>query len=189
MKSWAWGVLATGAILSVSTLAWSESWEEEHYEHADKMTQSQSWKPASTAMKDYKKECAACHMLYPANLLPSRSWKHLMSSLENHFGENAELDREDRVSITHYLMNHSSDESRTYFGNRINRSIPENRAPMRISQTGYFLRKHDEIPQRFVRNNPKVGSFSNCIACHSGAEHGSFDEDDVVIPGVGRWED
>jgi len=188
MKRWNISLLIGGIMLSASTLAWSEGWEHESHEHASRIQQSQA-AMHPTARKDYRNECASCHMLYPANLLPTRSWKHIMSSLEHHFGENAELDQEDTQRITSYLVQHSSDEDRNYFGNRINRSIPKNRATMRISQTRYFLRKHDEIPQRFVSGNKKVGSFSNCIACHHGAEHGSFDEDDVIIPGMRRWED
>jgi hypothetical protein len=64
-----------------------------------------------------------------------------------------------------------------------------NQDPPRITQTRYFLRKHDEVPMRLVSGNPKIGSFSNCQACHVGAARGDFDEDDVRIPGVGRWED
>jgi hypothetical protein len=64
-----------------------------------------------------------------------------------------------------------------------------NQDPPRITQTRYFLRKHDEVPMRLVSGNPEIGSFSNCQACHVGAAKGSFDEDDVRIPGVGRWED
>ncbi len=53
----------------------------------------------------------------------------------------------------------------------------------------YFRREHDEIPPRLVRNNEEVGSFSNCQACHRNAETGIYNEHQVVIPGVGRWDD
>lgn len=32
-------------------------------------------------------------------------------------------------------------------------------------------------------------SFSNCNACHQGAEAGVYNEHRVRIPGVGRWDD
>ena len=38
------------------------------------------------------KECAACHMAFPPQMLPARSWEALMGDLANHFGENAQLD-------------------------------------------------------------------------------------------------
>jgi hypothetical protein len=40
-----------------------------------------------------------------------------------------------------------------------------------------------------VEDNPQVGSFSNCTACHERAEAGSYDEDEVRIAGYGHWED
>jgi len=191
MKTWKWRMLMGAVLVSASTLAatlaWSEGAEEEHREHASEATQSQALMHASGAMKDYKHECSACHMLYPASLLPARSWKHVMSQLDHHFGENAELSPDSRMEITKYLMKHAGDQGRNYFGRRINRSIPKNSAPMRITETGYFLRTHREVPSRDVGPNPKVRSFSNCIACHHGAERDSFDEDEVVIPGVRRF--
>jgi hypothetical protein len=48
---------------------------------------------------------------------------------------------------------------------------------------------HDEIPKRFVIDNSKVGSFSQCNLCHSNTANGSFNEDEVSIPGVGYWHD
>lgn len=49
------------------------------------------------------KECSSCHMLYPAGLLPSRSWTALMAGLKDHFGDNAELDAETAKRVTDYL--------------------------------------------------------------------------------------
>ena len=61
--------------------------------------------------------------------------------------------------------------------------------PPRITETLYFRRKHDAVPPRLVRDNPGVQSFSRCETCHSGADQGRFNEDNVRIPGVGRWDD
>lgn len=52
----------------------------------------------------YTSECGACHIAYPAGFLPERSWKNIMGSLDNHFGENAELDTDTRTIITGYLV-------------------------------------------------------------------------------------
>ena len=41
--------------------------------------------------------------------------------------------------------------------------------------------EHDEIPAQ-VFKRASIGSAANCIACHSGAEQGYFDEDSVRIP-------
>jgi hypothetical protein len=39
----------------------------------------------------YKKECAACHMAFPPNALPAKSWKTMMENLQGHFGEDASM--------------------------------------------------------------------------------------------------
>ena len=40
----------------------------------------------------YEEECGSCHMAYPPGLLPGVSWQRLMAELDNHFGDNAEID-------------------------------------------------------------------------------------------------
>ncbi|MDX8387680.1 MAG: diheme cytochrome c [Ghiorsea sp.] len=139
----------------------------------------------------YRANCAECHFAYQPGLLPKRSWQALMmpKALENHFGDNAELDEPERQKILTYLTNHAADDSGYKRSRKMMRSIAENETPLRITEVSYFKRKHDEIPLRYVTGNPKVKSWANCAACHTTAEKGSFDDDDVRIPGVGRWED
>ena len=109
-----------------------------------------------------------------------------MNGLEDHFGENAELDDETRQSIESYLISSVSAGKGKY--RKMLRNLG-NKTPLRITQLPYFIHEHDEIPSRFIQRNDKVVSLSQCNACHNGAEKGWFDEDDVVIPGVGRWDD
>ena len=132
----------------------------------------------------YAEECGSCHMAYPTTLLPGRSWSKIMAGLEDHFGENAELDVQTRQKIDDYLVLKSSRVSyRKLFRNL------GDAAPLRITELPYFVQEHNEIPARFVTGNEQVKSLSRCNACHSDAERGRFDEDDVVIPGIGRWDD
>ncbi len=56
-------------------------------------------------------ECSACHMAYPAALLPARSWTALMADLPNHFGEDASLDEASRGQIESYLVANAADSS------------------------------------------------------------------------------
>ena len=136
----------------------------------------------------YLEECGACHLAYPPGMLPAASWQRMMSGLEDHFGENAELDAETARQITAYLTDHAADRSSTGRAPNVARSLGAE-APLRFTETRYFLGKHDEIPRRLVVNNPEVGSFSRCEVCHTGAERGNYDEHQVRIPGLGRWED
>ena len=132
----------------------------------------------------YVKECGGCHMAYPAMLLPEQSWRKIMAGLEDHFGENAELDGTTRTEIEKYLVRES--DRQTY--RKMFRNLG-NATPLRITELPYFVNKHDEIPARMVAGNEKVKSLSQCNVCHRDAERGRFDEDNIVIPGFGRWDD
>jgi cytochrome c5 len=137
----------------------------------------------------YQKECGACHLAYPPDLLPARSWEKLMNGLSGHFGDNAELAPEDQRALTDYLVNNAADRSGQKRAAKIARSLKSDEAPLRISEVPYIVRKHHEIPSRMIQDNPKVKHLSRCNACHSGAEAGSFNEHDVTIPGYGVWDD
>ena len=137
----------------------------------------------------YSKECGACHFAYQPGLLPARSWKKIMASLDKHFGENAELPKEDNLALTQYLVENAADRSKYRRSIKMNRSIRSGDTPLRITEVPYFVREHRELGSRYVKNNPKVKSLSNCQACHTQIAKGSFSEREIRIPGYGRWED
>lgn len=128
----------------------------------------------------YQNECGGCHLAYPAWLLPATAWDRIMGTLTDHFGDDAGLDPAMAADISAYLKANATDRRD---------STPIDQGLPRITQTRYFIGQHDEVPAKLAHGNPKVGSFSNCQACHGRAAQGSFDEDEVRIPGVGRWED
>lgn len=132
----------------------------------------------------YQEECGACHLAYPAKFLPEKSWHKILENLEDHFGENAELDKESTQILYAYLAKYGMKKG---FFNRLLRNFPKGE-PTRITELPYFVRKHDEIPEKWVKNNPEIRSFSQCDRCHQGTERGHFDEDDVHIPGGRDWD-
>ncbi len=135
-------------------------------------------------------ECGACHIAYPAQLLPKAAWQEILSNLDNHFGEDASLDDATRDELAIFLSKHASDSENAGKFKKFTRGIDLQNPPIQITELKYFERKHDEINhQRMVINNPDVGSFSQCQACHEKAEQGIFDEDTVNIPNFGRWDD
>ena len=178
-------VIFTLAFVSLPVV-WSDSdfrWGElDEYKH-------RSSGVAAATDPVYQEECGSCHMAYSPGLLPSSSWMKLMSGLENHFGDNAELDAETQKSVTTFLLSNSAERSDFRRSQKFSRSIENDNAPIRISETPYFRHEHDEIPERMVTGNPEVKSFSHCNACHSKAEQGLFNEHDVRIPGFGKWDD
>ncbi len=137
----------------------------------------------------YIDECASCHMAYPAGLLPKRSWEKMMNSLDDHFGDNAELEADVQAEISQYLVNNSADNSDYRRSRKIMRTLSANETPLRITKTPYIRREHNEIPVTMITNNSEVGSLSNCTACHRNADKGSFRERDISIPGFPGWDD
>ncbi|PJA32399.1 MAG: diacylglycerol kinase [Zetaproteobacteria bacterium CG_4_9_14_3_um_filter_53_7] len=187
-KTTFWGtILLAGCLtLSISSLAWGDSRSDDGGSYG-------LWSQKGTALpvmnKAYQNECAACHFAYPASFLPARSWVKIMGTLENHFGENAELDAAGRQEIEQYLTAQAGDQAPGRFSRSFMRSIDSADTPLRISETAYFRREHREVPAGLVTGNAKVRSFANCASCHTGADKGSFNEHEIVVPGHGRWED
>ena len=130
----------------------------------------------------YKEECGACHFAYQPELLPSGSWQKILARLDDHFGGEVDLDVESKKIIAGYLKANSAEYSSAKRAVKIVRSLKA-QTPMRITDVPYIRHKHedDDIPaDAFTRKS--VGSMSNCIACHTNAEDGIYDDDDIVIP-------
>ena len=119
-----------------------------------------------------KTECSACHMAFPPGFLPQRSWEALMGNLKDHFGEDASLSPEDAAAIKDYLMANAADASGKARG--FARGIPADQTPLRITELPRFLGEHGRFSAATLK---KVGSLSNCVACHQGAEKGYFEDD------------
>lgn len=179
-----WGVgfvmLASALTLTLFGMSQSQvaSVNESHDEHEH--SKHREYRSDKQGRMDYQQECGGCHLAYPARMLPAVSWATMMSNLSDHFGENAELPAPQVAIIARYLVTHSAQP-----GDRVLRRSTQT-APLRITELPYFIRQHDEIPMRMVKDNPEVGGFSNCNACHQNAATGDFDEDRVSIPGYGR---
>ena len=124
----------------------------------------------------WKTECASCHTLYHPGLLPERSWRKLMGGLDKHFGDNASLDPPAQKEITDFLVKHSARA-----GSRYAKSVPAGATPLSMTETAWFKREHREV-RADVWKRTKVGSASNCVACHKGADEGGFSERGVAIP-------
>ncbi|MET0105383.1 MAG: diheme cytochrome c [Sedimenticola sp.] len=137
----------------------------------------------------YVRECGSCHFPYQPGLLSAQSWERIMSTLDEHFGENAELPEDDQSQISKYLLDNAAGSINSGLSNKIIAAQKGQSMPIRISETRYFRYEHSEIPARMAEANPQVKSFSNCDSCHWRAKQGLYDEDYVKIPGFGRWDD
>ena len=123
------------------------------------------------------KECSACHMLYPAGLLPARSWSAMIADLANHFGDNAELDAATAKRVADYLAANSADGAGV--SGKVLRGLDPALVPKRITELPWWTRKHEK-KGRFgtVELARKGAKFKgDCKACHADAERGIFDDD------------
>lgn len=117
-----------------------------------------------------KTECSACHMAFPAGMLPARSWQAITGDLANHFGEDASLDAASVTAITDWLTANAAKP-----GSRVMRGIADTETPLRITETAWWTRAHQGEVNPAWFKDPKVGSKANCVACHGkGAEQGYF---------------
>lgn len=137
----------------------------------------------------YAKECGSCHFAYQPGLLPARSWTRIMGSLDKHFGESADLAEPDNAAITEYLTTNAAEHSSTRRSQKILDSMDSSSAPLRITEVPYIQRKHREVPSSAFKKTGGVKSLSDCKACHTRAETGSYSEHEIKIPGLGNWED
>ena len=121
--------------------------------------------------KAYIAECAACHTAYAPGLLPARSWQRIMGGLDKHYGTDASLDEATVKQLSTWLQANAG----TY--KRVNEEPPQDR----LTRSAWFERKHDDIPPS-VWKHAAIKSAANCGACHTGADRGDFDDDNVRLP-------
>ena len=134
---------------------------------------------AMAVNEDFQRECGDCHEVYHPSLLPRASWTTLMAGLDDHFGEDASLEPDTAIVITAHLATYGSESWDTEAANRFRTVSPD--APIQISATPYWLRKHDDIGEATFKRKG-VGGKSHCKACHRDAESGRFDDQKIKIP-------
>jgi hypothetical protein len=145
-----------------------------------------SWKSRSSSSlgpvnnPTYKEECGACHFCYQPGLLPVGSWDRILAGLDDHFGEVIVLDAESKKIIAAYLTANSADRSSAKRAVKITRSLG-GRIPVRITDVPYIREKHHDISSNIL-NRQSIGSLANCSACHTTAQQGIYEDDNIVIP-------
>jgi len=129
----------------------------------------------SVQNQTYLKMCGACHFAYQPGLLPGESWGKMMS--EGHFGA---IDEKARGEIMAYLNTNSAESNTSEISKKILASTGATK-PTKITDVPYIRKKHNEIPPDVFKRKT-IGSRSNCIACHTKAKEGNYEDDFVKIP-------
>ena len=195
------GVLSIASISTVmSSSGWSEREGKARYEKESDSDDHEYGSFKGTWLKSradvqpvdnetYQIECGGCHFAYQPGLLPRHDWERIMDSLSEHYGDDASLDEIQTTEISGYLLENAADRASQSRARAFSSGSDASDMLPRITNTDYFRREHYKIPARLVRGNSEVGSFSNCQACHRNANAGIYNEHQVVIPGVGKWDD
>lgn len=90
------------------------------------------------------------------------------------------LDDQTSKQIMDYLRTNSAESNTSKISKKILASVGANK-PTKITDIPYIREKHDEIsPDIYKRKT--IGSRSNCIACHTKAKEGNYEDDFVKIP-------
>lgn len=190
-NSWLFILIFILFVLGVG-VAMADRDEHEHEEdegYFSRWLGSDSMQVNSVGSKQYQEECGSCHFPFQPGFLPDAAWQLVMSDLEDHFGENAELTDEDHAYILNYLIINAADSGNRSLSRKVLWSLRSAPVPMRITETAFFKHEHDEISPKMLRNSGEKIMFSNCDTCHTQALQGSYNEHEIKIPGYGRWDD
>lgn len=122
-----------------------------------------------------KEECGSCHLAFAPSMLPASSWQRMMGDLKNHFGDDATVDPKIAAKITDYLVRNAADTGGQRYGEKLQRGVSASNAPLRITELPKWTREHRKVPDWEWRHKD-VRTRANCVACHSNAEYGDYDD-------------
>lgn len=111
---------------------------------------------------------------YPPGMLPASSWSRMMKGLDQHYGTDASLDPAMVRQISVWLEAHA--QAPTSACARHLRKI--------ASPSLHGLNASTATSNPPCGKRASIGSRANCMACHTRADQGDFDDDRVRIPQV-----
>lgn len=136
--------------------------ENRHREHHDEDRQdNKNCAAMPSAPATYALNCGACHMAYPAPLLPARSWTAIMGGLSSHFGATVAVNETDEPVIRQYLAANAADTGSSRLGGQIMTGIGA-ATPERITELPYIRHAHEELGQM-------PDTLRDCASCHDNA--------------------
>lgn len=109
------------------------------------------------------KECGACHMPYPAMLLPARSWAKIIGALDKHFGEDASMPEASRQQILAFMSANAGDSASS--DSWFMRGVPNTATPVRITDMPFWRSIHGGFPGGAFKR-ADVRKKGNCLGCH-----------------------
>jgi hypothetical protein len=121
-------------------------------------------------------ECGDCHLAYPPDLLPARSWALMVDQSADHFGEDLGLEPGIRSILRAWLVANAAERDATEHAWRIHHSVPDDAAPQRITELSWWLDAHAAVPAEAF-DHPDIRTPGRCQGCHLDAASGAFQVD------------
>lgn len=129
----------------------------------------------------WRKTCGECHLAFHPTLLPARSWRVMMEQQHDHFGDDLDLDEPTVNDILTFMVDHAAETKVTEPAREIARTVAENEAPQRITETAFWKKEHRKVGKTYFEHK-NVRSKVNCGACHFDAEAGTFEDSNMRLP-------
>jgi len=104
-----------------------------------------------------------------------------MAEQQTHFGADLGFDAPTSAALLAFMTANSADQKLTEPAFKMGQSLQPGAAPLRITETPYWSRKHHEITDAQWKQ-PLVKSKANCGACHLDAEAGTFEDGAMRLP-------
>jgi cytochrome b len=163
--------VAVGAATYLRQTGWTD-------DYAALRSQAASSANASMAAA-WRGECGSCHLAYPPELLPRRSWLRMLETQQSHFGEDLGLSTKTRDALSAIVR---AEGARPHWaGSMIQASVVEGDAPQRISETRFWRERHGHLdPRRF--SVAPVSGRHDCEACHADAASAIFSPRMIHLP-------
>jgi hypothetical protein len=162
------GLRNSGMRISIALIVISVSIMVLALQRSNQVYAGQSSPEPASAVQLVNSECGACHMVYPPQFLPARSWRAIMAGLNKHFGEIASLDAATARRIEDFLMSNAAD---TVNGEaEFLRGLGPTDTPLRITDTPLWRAIHPKLLRSGVGTGPGIRSAANCMSCHKGTE-------------------
>jgi cytochrome b len=125
----------------------------------------------------WKRECSDCHLPYHPSLLPARSWSKMFAEQRSHFGEDLGLSGQTLRHLQAYAARNAAEALASPLAWKMATSIAATAAPLRISDTPYWVRCHARLDAPTWKRVHR----SDCGKCHRDAQAGRFAPGAIAI--------
>lgn len=142
----------------------------------------QEAKASATKPTLWTEQCGSCHLAFPVQFLPARSWQRMLLEQDKHFGDDLGLSADKLAALRDFTRLGVAEPQ--WAGMMFQASIAADASTQRITETDFWLHRHRRIAkERF--NSDKVAGKHDCEACHADAWSGIFLPRLIQIPEVG----